>query len=169
MRQLLGLKQNLKMMTVGASVVSRDPTGIINTVVIDRGAEEGISRGDAVLDETGNLLGVVKEVFAHSGEFLLITDGLVKIDAKVAGKDILGIASGSHGLGLTLDLVSQGVKVEKGDKIITSGLTGSLPADILIGYADEPQSGSSELFQKLSIIPAAKLKDFRFVLVVTGF
>ena len=137
--------------------------------VIDRGSSFGISPGNAVLDEFGNLLGVVQEVSGSSANVLVITDGKVKVDARVIGKDALGVISGSHGLGLNLDLVAQEIELEQGDKVVTSGLTGEMPAGILIGEIDEIQSSESELFQRFSVNPAAKTKDFRFVLVITDF
>jgi rod shape-determining protein MreC len=169
LRQQLGLKKNLDFVLVPSQVVSRDPVGARSMVSIDKGESFGVSAGNAVLDESGNLLGVVVEVFSSSSNVLIITDGAVKIDALVLRNNALGVVNGSHGLGLDLDLISQDVEIEKGDKVVTSGLTGEIPAGILIGNIDEIQSSESDLFQSLSIVPAAKTKDFRFVLVVTDF
>lgn len=169
LRQILSLKQSLQLSTIPASFVSRDPSGISGSVVIDRGSSSGISPGDAILDEAGSLLGIVSEVQTNSSKFFLITDGMVKIDAKIQNIGALGIVRGSHNLGLSLDLISQDVKLTAGDRIVTSGLTGTMPAGILLGYVGEQQSGGSELFQKATIVPAANLRSFRSVLVVTSF
>ena len=154
---------------VASQVVSRDPVGARSMVSIDKGESFGVSVGNGVLDEYGNLLGIVSEVFSSSSNVLVITDGAVKIDALLLRNNALGVVNGSHGLGLDLDLISQDVQIEKGDRVVTSGLTGEIPAGILIGEIDEIQSSESDLFQSLSIIPAAKTKDFRYVLVVTDF
>lgn len=169
LRQQLGLKKDRDFVLVASMVVSRDPVGARSMVSIDRGESFGISVGNAVLDEFGNLLGVVNEVFGTSSNVLVITDGSVKIDALVLDKNALGVVTGSHGLGLDLNLISQDVQLEKGDKVVTSGLTGEIPVGILVGSIDEIQSNESDLFQSLSVAPAAKTKDFRFVLVITDF
>lgn len=169
LRQLLALKRKSPFNTIAAEVVSRDPTGRVQAVIINRGTRDGISPGDAVIDEFGNLLGIIKEVFPQTSKFLLVTDGRIKIDARIIGKEALGIVTGSHGLGLNLDLISQKTLLEKNDKVVTSGLTGTLPAGLLIGYIDQPQSAGAELFQKASLIPAGQTRDFQFVLVITAF
>ena len=169
LRLQLGLKKNLDFVLVASRVVSRDPVGARSMVSIDKGESFGVSVGNAVLDEYGNLLGIVSEVFSSRSNELWITDGSVKIDALLLRNNALGVVNGSHGLGLDLDLISQDVQIEKGDRVVTSGLTGEIPAGILIGEIDEIQSSESDLFQSLSIIPAAKTKDFRFVLIITDF
>ena len=169
LRQQLGLKKNGDFVLVSSQVVNGDPAGSRSMVTIDKGEAFGVSPGNAVLDESGNLLGIVREVFQFSSNVLVITDGDVKVDALILRKNALGVVSGSHGLGLDLDLISQDIKLEQGDEVVTSGLTGEIPAGILIGSIDEIQSRDSDLFQKLSILPASKTKAFRFVLIVTDF
>ncbi|HLC44464.1 MAG TPA: rod shape-determining protein MreC, partial [Patescibacteria group bacterium] len=122
LRLLLNLKHGQASSLIAAEIVSRDPTGISGSVVIDRGRRDGISSGDAVVDTLGNLVGIVSEVFDRSARFLLITDGLIKIDARIQGSNALGIIAGSHSLGLSLQLVSNKVQFEKGDRIVSSGL-----------------------------------------------
>lgn len=169
LRKMLGLRQQADLNMVAASLVSFDPTGVVKNVTIDKGSNSGISPGDAVLDEAGNLLGVIFEVFPESSSYRSITDGLVKVDAEVVDRDALGIITGSHGLGLNLEFIPQDVALEKDDLVVTSGLTGQIPSGILIGFIDKPISSNSELFQRFSVIPAANNKFSRFVFVVTGF
>lgn len=169
LRKLLALKQALPYTTVAASVVSRDPTGLSGSVIIDRGRDIGLSPGDAVIDAGGALLGVVDKVYADTSVFTLLTDGSVKIDARVPDKPALGVVSGSHGLGLSLDLISQEVELASGDAVVTSGLTGKFPAGLLIGTVDKQGGNGSALFQKLGVTPAADFKHFDFVLVITAF
>lgn len=169
LRDMLNLKDRQNFTMAAASVVSRDPTSAINSVIIDKGSVDGVSKGDVVLDDAGALLGVVREVYARTSEFLLVTNGLVKIDAKVAGKEILGVISGSHSLGLSFDLISHSTPIIKGDTVISSGLSGSMPKDVLIGYVEEPQSDADGLFKKITVTPAAKMIDIQFVFIVTSF
>jgi rod shape-determining protein MreC len=169
LRKLLDLKKNAGFASIASSVTSRDPSGITSSIVLDKGRTYGISTGDAVVDPSGALVGVVKDIYDSSCKVLLITDGLVKIDARILDRDAVGLVAGSHRLGLSLELVSKEVDLKPGDKIVTSGLTGTMPAGLLIGYVDETLASRTDLFKQASVRPAADLKDLRFVLVVTGF
>lgn len=170
LRKLLALKQQLPHTTVAASVVSRDSTGLSGSVVINRGRDQSISPGDAVIDESGALMGVVSEVYTDTSKFILITDGSIKIDARVPNKpSALGVVTGSHGLGLSLDLISQEVALSEGDMVATSGLTGKYPAGLVIGELFKQPGKESDLFQRLAVKPSADFKNFQFVLVITAF
>jgi rod shape-determining protein MreC len=169
LRRVLELKENSPLNTVAAALVSRDPSGASGIQIIDRGATEGIKAGNAVLDESGNMLGVVFKVYDRNSEFISITDGSLKIDAEVPSREALGIITGSYALGLRFDMVSQDARLEKGDRVVTSGLSETVPKGLLIGYVDEVQSSGSELFKRLSVAPAAEIRNFKFVLVVTKF
>lgn len=167
---LLALKSRFDYQTVASTVVSKDPTGLKKSVTIDKGSESGISPGDAVLDSSGSLLGIVERSERGYSVFNIVTDGGIKIDAEALGSSaFLGIVAGSHGVGLTMELISQEVSLEKGTEVVTSGITGRIPAGILIGYIEDSQSKEVELFQSASLVPAAKLQNFNNVLVITGF
>jgi len=169
LRELLSLRKSLNFVTAPAQVVSREPAGVRSAVVINKGENSGVSPGNAVIDEQGNLLGIVGDVFKNTAFVILITDGTAKIDVEIASQDTLGVLSGSHGLSLNLELVSQGAKVTKGDKVITSGLTGEVPYGLLAGFIEEQQTEGLNLFQKISVLPSGDIKNFRFVLVITDF
>ena len=169
LKSLLSLKQRLPYSTRTAAVVSADLSGGSGSVIVDKGLNDGVGNGDAVIDEHGNLLGVIRETYVSSSKFSLLTDGSVKIDAHVPGKPALGVVTGSHGVGLKFDFISQETTLDQGETVVTSGLSGRLPEGILIGSIDKQQSKGSDLFQKISIVPAANLKDFQYVLVITSF
>ncbi|MBI4053744.1 MAG: rod shape-determining protein MreC [Candidatus Doudnabacteria bacterium] len=169
LRVMLGIRKTLPYTTVGAQVVTKDPLGVKDQVTINRGRSDGLSPGNAVIDQYGNLLGAIREVYEETAVFFLVTDGSVKIDGSVVGKKGLGLITGSHSLGLTFELLTQNFSAQTGNQIITAGLTGAMPAGILVGFLNQQLSGESELFQKFSVTPASDLKNFRFVMVITQF
>lgn len=169
LREILSLKQRLPFSTQTASVVSADLTGFSGLITLDKGQRDGVSTGDAVIDEFGNFLGVVRETGVSFSKFLLVTDGSAKIEAMVPGKSALGVVTGSHGVGLSFDLISQDINLNQGDTVVTSGLSGRLPQGIVIGTLDKRDSSGSDLFQKITVIPAANVKMFKYVLVVTSY
>jgi len=55
-----------------------------------------------------------------------------------------------------------------GDEVVTSGLGGTFPAGLLIGYVERVQADPSGLFHGADVIPKADLGLLDFVFVVLG-
>ncbi|MDP3449874.1 MAG: rod shape-determining protein MreC, partial [Anaerolineaceae bacterium] len=55
------------------------------------------------------------------------------------------------------------------DLILTSGLGGAYPADILIGQVLSLESPDNALFQKASVQPVVDFVNLRAVLIITNF
>jgi len=126
-----------------------------------------IEAGDAVVVSGKVLVGVVSAVFDSTSQFELITSSGIAVNAQVSKREATGgIVRGEHGLGLLFDLISQTEVIKLKDRIITSGLGGRFPANLLIGEVGEIRSSSSELFQKASVISATNLRNLRVVFVV---
>lgn len=167
LREALTFKAVTPFVLIPAEVITLDPLNIDQEVTINRGRDTGVETGDAVVVSGRILVGVVSTVFDSTSQFELITSSGIAVNAQVSKSEATGgIVRGEHGLGLLFDLISQTEVVKPGDKIITSGLGGRFPANLLIGEVGEILSSSSELFQKASVIPATNLRNLRVVFVV---
>ena len=166
LREALNFKADTPLVLIPAEVITLDVLNIDQKVTINRGRDQGIEAGDAVVVSGSVLVGAVSEVFDSTSQFELITSSAVAVNAQVAKSGASGIVRGEHGLGLLFDLISQTDTIEARDRIITSGLGGRFPANLLIGFVSEIRSSSSELFQKASLIPATNLRNLRVVFVV---
>lgn len=166
LRDALGFAQDSELEFVPAEIISLDPFRGDVRVTLNRGAKQGIQVQDAVIISGNIMVGVVAEVSENTSQMDLITSSQVTVNAESAGGAATGLVRGEHGLGLLFDLVAQNEVLAPGDKIITSGLSGLFPENLLIGTLGEVRSSSSELFQRAAIIPAANLRNLRFVFVV---
>ena len=66
-------------------------------------------------------------------------------------------------------MISQNVLVDPGDLILTSGLGGGYPSDLIIGQVITVRSLEFELFQQATVQPAVDFTRLEIVLVITNF
>ncbi len=151
-----------------AAVIGRDPSPFFHYIIINRGSNDDIRRGMPVVTNQG-LVGRVDAVIADAARVQLITDpdSSVNIYLKNAETDamLLGSVTGDISLGL----ISQDVTVEPGDLILTSGLGGAYPADLIAGQVVTIRSFEFELFQQATVQPAVDFTRLEIVLVITNF
>jgi len=66
-------------------------------------------------------------------------------------------------------MVSQDVTIESGDVVLTSGLGGGYPPDLLVGQVLNVRKRDYELFQQASVQPVVDFTQLQIVLVITNF
>jgi len=79
------------------------------------------------------------------------------------------VLSGSISGDLSLDMIPQGADVQAGNLVLTSGLGGNFPANILVGQVTGVRSQDQDLFQQASIQPGVDFSQLDIVLVITNF
>ena len=152
----------------GAAVIGRDPSPFLHYIIINRGSNDDILRGMPVVTNQG-LVGRVDAVIADAARVQLITDPASTLNIRLqnAGADavLLGSVTGD----LSLDMISQDVTVDSGDVVLTSGLGGGYPADLIVGQVLNVRKRDYELFQQATIQPAVDFSRLEIVLVITNF
>lgn len=152
----------------GAAVVGRDPSPFLHYVIINRGSNDGILRGMPVVTNQG-LIGRVDSVIADAARVQLITDPASTVNIRLQNADADAMLIGSVTGDLSLDMISQDVTVEPGDVVLTSGLGGGYPPDLIIGQILNVRKRDYELFQQATIQPAVDFSRLEIVLVITNF
>ena len=151
-----------------ASVIGRDPSPFLHYIIINRGSNDDIRRGMPVVTNQG-LVGRVDAVIADAARVQLVTDPASAVNVYLQSADTSAILAGSVTGDVSLDLISQNVTVESGDLILTSGLGGGYPADLIIGQVVTLRSLEFELFQQATVQPAVDFSRLEIVLVITNF
>ena len=151
-----------------ASVIGRDPSPFLHYVIINRGSNDGIQRGMPVVTNEG-LVGRIDAVIADAARIQLITDpsSSVNIHLKNANTDALLIGSVTGDI--SLDLISQDAVINSGDLILTSGLGGGFPPDLIVGQVVNVRKLPAELFQQATVQPAVDFSRLQIVLIITNF
>ena len=152
----------------GAAVVGRDPSPFLHFVIINRGSNDGILRGMPVVTNQG-LIGRVDAVIADAARVQLVTDPGAIINVRLQNADTDAVVIGSVTGDLSLDMISQDVNVEAGDVVLTSGLGGGYPPDLIVGQVLNVRKRDYELFQQATVQPAVDYSRLEIVLVITNF
>lgn len=141
MRGLLNFRQNQSLNYIACRVIGRDASSFFRTLEIDRGFEDGLEPGMAVVSPEG-IVGRVMRTGPRSSSVLMITDINSKIDAVVQRSRTRVIVGGSADGNLTLRFLPRRYDVRQGDEIVTSGLGGLLPpgfkVGVIVGIAQDP-------------------------------
>jgi rod shape-determining protein MreC len=151
-----------------AAVIGRDPSPFLHYVVINRGSNDGIRRGMPVVANQG-LIGRIDAVIADAAGVQLITDRASWINVRLLNADTDAVLVGSVTGDVSLDMISQDATVEAGDLILTSGLGGGYPPDLIIGQVVSIRSLDVELFQQAVVQPSVDFTRLEIVLVITNF
>lgn len=151
-----------------ASVIGRDPSPFLRYVIIDKGSNEGLRRGMPVVTDQG-LIGRVDAVINSAARIQLITDTSSAVNIRLEKAKKEAILTGTVSGDLVLDLVPQDVTIEPGDLVLTSGLGGGFPADLIVGQVLNARKRDSDLFQQAVIQPVVDFTKLKIVLVITDF
>ncbi len=165
LRKELNYRSASKYNLVSANVIAKDPSGFNQSVIIDAGADDGISVGAAVLAQ-GVLVGRVTSTNSGTAKVLLVTDPQSVIDAQIAATGDNGLLRGSYGSGIIVDMISQNVQINRGDAVVSAGLNTDLPSGLLIGTIGDLQSQKNDLLQKATVISPIDLKNLDIVSVI---
>ena len=149
-------------------VIGRDPSAYLDFIIIDLGERHGVGRGMPVVTERG-LVGRITEVHDTSSEVLLITDVNSAVTALVQTSRATGVVRGLAGGDLLLDQIRQDAEVHEGEIVITSGLGGNLPKNLVIGQISEVIQRDYEMFQQARVRPTVDFRNLERVLVITNF
>jgi len=154
---------------IPAQVVTRSISGWWQSVGLGKGSRAGIYPNQAVISPDG-LVGRTAEVSARSAEVLLVSDPACKVSARISQTGSFGLVTG-HGVNLKgypvarMRFIHKDAPVRVGHEVVTSGLGGVFPRDILIGYVEAVRTEEAGLYQVADILPQAviNLTDVVFV------
>jgi len=169
LREQLGFKEaNPELETLAAEVIGQDPSSLVRYLIIDRGAQDGIRSGMPVISSHG-LVGRISDVGTEWSKVLLLTDPSSAVNAIVQRSRATGVVVGRTGRGLLMRYIAQGESVEKDDIIITSGLGGNFPKELVIGQVTQVYQSDVEMFQEAEIRSAVDLSRLEMVMVILNF
>lgn len=153
---------------IAAAVIGKDPSPFLHYVIIDHGSDDGIQHGMPVVTQQG-LVGRVDAVTASASRIQLITDTESIVNVHLQNQNEDAQVEGSITGEITLGMVSQNITLNPGDILLTSGLGGNYPTDILVGQIINVEKTENELFQTASVQPVIDFAGLRAVLLITNF
>lgn len=151
-----------------ARVIARQPNNWFRFITIDKGTNDGISPGMAVISADG-LVGRVSNTSFHSSQVILITDREMAVGAILQNtRETQGIIEGmGESNSLRMINIPYYSKVSKYERVVCSGLSQFYPKGILIGYVQSVEKEVNGLLLTAEIAPAVAFDKLEEVMVIT--
>lgn len=165
LRGLLAFKRQQPFRTVAARVIGRDPSRWFSTLLVDRGAAEGVARNDPVVTSDG-LVGHVIETAGSWARVLLLLDPRSAVGVLVERSREAGVAEGQGQPALHLKYLSRDADIQPGDQVVTSGLGQIYPRGLPVGTVVGVGRTAGALFQDATLQPAADLNHLEDLLII---
>lgn len=173
LRKFLELKnENQDFKPVSAAVVGRDPGNLFGGFTIDQGSSAGIAVNDPVVTEAG----VVGWISTINSTYSTVTT-IFSPETKVSAVDKVNRETGVVGCDIQsadkgfvkLQYLSSSTKAKAGDLVVTNGIGGVYPRNLIIGTVRSVQHSPYDVSLFAEVTPAVDIKNVRDVMVITSF
>lgn len=158
---------------VSAFVIGRDPLDEFGGFTLDQGSTDGVAVNDAIISDRGYLLGAVVEVDATSCKVMTILHPSFNAAGVISRTRENGIITGSADYAAdgqcVLTNLDRTTEARKGDQVITTGLGGVFPANLLVGTVQEVVPEQSGKSSSAVILPGADPRTVKHVFIVTEY
>ena len=166
-------EQHPEMSYVSSFVIGRDPLDSFYGFTLDKGSLDGVEANDAITSDEGYLLGVVTEVDLTSCKVMTTLHPSFNAAGVVSRTRDNGIITGSadyaaEGLCILSNL-SRSTLTKANDQVITTGLGGVFPPDVLVGVVQKVEPEVSGKSSVAVIRPGADPRTVKHVFVITDY
>lgn len=165
LRQLFDLGQELQRPAIAAQVVGKDPSPWFQTILVDKGRENGVKIGFPVVNPQG-VVGLIVEATDHYAKVMLITDPNSAVDAVVQKSRARGIIKGGTSGYCVFNYVLRKHDIQIGESVIASGMDGVFPKGTPIGEVTEIVKKEAGIFQDVTVTPYVDFERLEEVLIV---
>jgi rod shape-determining protein MreC len=149
-----------------ASILNVDLDPYRHRVLLDKGAADGVFKGQAVLDADG-IFGQVAQVHARTAEVILISDAehAIPVQSNRSGLRTIAVGTGDSKR-LSLPFVTVEADLKQGDLLLSTGMGGVFPPGYPIAEVTQVVRNASTTFALVDARPTARLDRDREVLLV---
>ncbi|MDO4641122.1 MAG: rod shape-determining protein MreC [Neisseria sp.] len=165
LKAVLNLKQVSFERAIAAEVVSNGRNPFSDLLVIDKGSEEGIRTGDAVIDRNG-LIGQVTQARRYSSDIRLISANELIVPVVVARSGIRSLIFGD-GNQVSLRYFPTDADLKVGDMLLTSGIDSVYPAGIPVAQVKEAAKASGTPYYQTKLATISNLQSSKYLLVLS--
>lgn len=165
LQKLLEVKQRLVYSAVTANVIGRNPSFWNSALIIDRGINDGVRVGMAVVNASG-VVGKIAEAGDRASKVMLLTDPGFSVPVLVQRARETALVSGSLSGQCRLRYVDRKADIRPGDQVITSPLSGAFPAGMVVGEVETVLRSRDDGYREYVIRPSVPLSQLAEVLVI---
>lgn len=157
-----------------ATILSWSASNWLSSFTVSRGEiNSDIAVGDAIITESGVLIGRITEVGKTTSTAIAVIDTTFSSGALAGEPGVMGVATGDFSLmrdgKLKLDFLAEDTTVRAGDAVVTSGKSGAMPDGLVIGTVESVVRNSAGIGMYGIIVPSAELREATYVHIITDF
>lgn len=191
LRRALDISPKREFEIAFASIISKDI--LEDSVLINLGMEDGISKDMPVISPQKVFLGRIDQVYDNFSRVMLVsnkknsfpiniqktTNNIIKEGNEIAKEynnnliskkeDVEAIIQGKGNFQIKINYIPIEAEIKDGDRVVTSISGGLFPSGILIGYLKNIERLGIEMFQQAEIISATNIKELHNVFIITNF
>jgi len=168
LKAILALKGSNPAFFTAARAVARGYDRFLNTLIIDKGKNNGIVKNMPVVTVNG-LAGKIHSVRDYYSEVLLLNDPNFSVAVRLQKSRHEGILSGTGRGYCLLKYIPPEETIEKDELVITSGLDGIFPPGIPIGIVSSIKREGAEFFLYLEVTPFQSSSKVEEVVILNPF
>lgn len=171
LRELVGFRErHPEYNLIPARVIARDTSPFFRVLKVEISADAKLEPRMPVVSAQG-VVGQVHQVFEGYADVVIVSDPRSRIDVVSQRNRAQGVV---EGLGHERDYqgrisyLSERDEVVEGDVMVTSGMGGIFPRELVVGTVAEVQESQRGLFQEAVISPSVDFSRLEEVFVIAG-
>jgi rod shape-determining protein MreC len=166
LRTLLHSPVRVDVKTMLAEILSVDGDPYSQQVVINRGANDDVHEGQAIVDDQG-VVGQVLHAGTITSRVLLITDVSHAVPVRIERNGTRLVANGTGNINrMSINHVSNSTDIKPGDLLVTSGLGGKYPEGYPVARVTIVKKDESRPFAYVQSEPIAQINRLRYLLLL---
>ena len=166
LQQVLDLKKETPFSTTPATIIASGASPDFRTMTLDKGSSQGLAADMAVIAPAG-IVGRVILPTPRAAKVQLIIDRNAAAAGLVERTRAQGVVVGTGSDRMRFEYVPGPAELQKGDRVVTSGMDGIYPKGFVIGQIESIERTAGE-FSTVLIRPSVDLSALETVLVVTS-
>lgn len=168
----IGLEKDFKL--VISEIIGKDIAQ--DFILVNKGSENNISKGSAVITAQKILVGKIEEVYKGFSKVILVSNRKSSFDAKIVNpeedeekNEVTGIVKGEGNLNFYIGLIPLDKEISPGEIVVTSHLGGIFPANLLVGQIKKVKKSDIEPFQQAEITSAFDIRELENLFIITEY
>ena len=171
--ELARLQESARDAFESATITSRSTSNWASTMTLSKGSDQGVAAGDCVVDAAGNLVGIIETAGSNWSTMITVVDATLEMGALLSRTESIAILEGDFTLmaqgRLKLTYLPESTELLTGDLVLTSGLGGNYPSDLVVGSIESIHTDASGISRYAVITPAADLDSLVQVFIIKDF
>ncbi len=165
LRRLLEMKKRSDFKFITANIIGYGEERNVRSLVLNVGTADSAKKNMVVMTELG-LVGKIVKTTPHQSIAQVLMDRNSLVSARLQKSREVGVVSWNGNFWLDLNYIPNEVPVERGELVVTSGLSRIYPKGLKIGVVAEVKTNEYELFKEIKIKPAVDFNSLEEVFVL---